>query len=46
MTSIGYIEKTIFDIEGVNVDFIRDGKNVRSEVQLPYNYRADRQTKN
>ena len=31
MPKTEYVEKTIFNIEGVNVDFVKDGKNVRSE---------------
>jgi hypothetical protein len=46
MPRTDYVEKTIFNIEGVNVDFFKDGKNVRSEVQLPYNYKASKATKN
>ena len=46
MPKTEYVEKTIYNIEGVNVDFIKDGKNVRNEVQLPNNYKAGKATKN
>ncbi len=46
MPKIGYIEKTIFKVEGVKVHFIKDGKNVRSEVVLSENYKAIKMTKN
>lgn len=46
MPKTEYVEKTIFTIEGVNVDFVKDGKNVRGEVKLPYNYKAGKATKN
>ena len=46
MPKTEYVEKTIFNIEGVNVDFVKDGKNVRSEVKLPSNYKAAKATKN
>jgi hypothetical protein len=43
---VGYVEKTISEIEGVRVDFLKNGKNVRDEVDLPYNYNAKYATKN
>lgn len=46
MPKTEYVEKTIYNIEGVNVDFIKDGKNVRDEVRLPCNYKAAKATKN
>lgn len=46
MPKVGYIEKTIYNLEGVNVDFVQNGRNVRSEVQLPCNYSYERQLKN
>ena len=46
MPKTGYVEKTIFNIEGVNVDFVKDGKNIRDEVKLPSNYKAGKATKN
>lgn len=46
MPKVGYTEKTIKENEGVKVNFMKDGKNVRSEVQLPANYQSGRQTKN
>ena len=35
MPKVEYVEKTIFSLEGVNVDFIKDGKNVRDDASLP-----------
>lgn len=46
MPKTAYVEKTIYDIEGVRVDFVKDGKNVRDEAPLPYNYKAAKATKN
>ena len=46
MPRVSYVEKTIYEIEGVRVDFVKNGKNVRSEVDLPYNYSASYMTKN
>ena len=46
MPKTEYVEKTIYSIEGVNVDFVKDGKNVRDEVKLPNNYKAGKATKN
>ena len=46
MPKVSYVEKTIYELEGVRVDFINNGKNVRSEVDLPYNYNARYATKN
>ncbi|OPX46419.1 hypothetical protein CLHUN_02350 [Ruminiclostridium hungatei] len=46
MPTVAYVEKTIFEIEGVRVDFVKNGKNVRSEVDLPYNYNAKYATMN
>lgn len=46
MPKVSYVEKTIYELEDVRVDFIKNGKNVRSEVDLPYNYNAIYATKN
>lgn len=46
MPKTEYVEKTIYNIEGVNVAFIKDGKNLRNEVKLPSNYKANKATKN
>lgn len=46
MPKTEYVEKTIYNIEGVNVNFVKNGKNVRDEVKLPYNYKANKATKN
>lgn len=46
MPRVSFVEKTIFELEGVKVDFVRNGKNVRGEVDLPSNYNAIYMTKN
>lgn len=46
MPKVEYVEKTIFSLEGVNVDFIKDGKNVRDDASLPKNYKIGKATKN
>lgn len=46
MPKVSYVEKTIYELEGVRVDFIKNGKNVRDEVELPRNYDAVYATKN
>ncbi len=46
MPKVSYVEKTIFEREGFKVNFIQNGRNVRDEVDLPYNYNAVYQTKN
>lgn len=46
MPKVSYVEKTIYELEGVRVDFIKNERNVRSEVDLPYNYNAVYMTKN
>lgn len=45
MPTVGFVEKTIFCKEGIDIDFMKEGKNVRSEVKLPYNYKSERKTK-
>lgn len=46
MPKVGWVEKTIFELEGIKVDFINNGRNVRSEVELPSNYCAINRTRN
>ena len=46
MPKVEYVEKTIFNLEGVNVDFVKDGKNVRDDASLPKNYKIGKATKN
>ena len=46
MPKVEYVEKTIFSLEGVNVNFIKDGKNVRDDASLPKNYKIGKATKN
>ena len=46
MPKVEYVEKTIYSLEGVNVDFIKDGKNVRDDASLPKNYKIGKATKN
>lgn len=46
MPKVRYVEQSIYNIEGVTVRFIKDGKDVRSDASLPVNYKASRATKN
>ncbi len=46
MPKVKYVEQTIFNKEGVDVHFIKDGKDVRSDASLPKNYTSGRATKN
>ncbi len=46
MPRVAFIEKTIFTIEGFEVDITYNGQNVRSDASLPSNYIAGRMTKN
>jgi hypothetical protein len=46
MPKVKFVEKTIFSIEGFEVDIIYNGKNVRDDASLPSNYIAGRMTKN
>lgn len=46
MPKVSIVEKRIFEIEGFQVDIIKDGKNVRGDLQLPKQYSADRMTRN
>lgn len=34
MSRVGWVEKTIFDLEGIKIDFVNNGRKVRSEVDL------------
>lgn len=38
--------KQFLILKGFRVDFVKAGKNVRSDLKLPNNYIAERQTKN
>ncbi|OQB14302.1 MAG: hypothetical protein BWY15_01157 [Firmicutes bacterium ADurb.Bin193] len=46
MPKVSFIEKTIYELEGIKVDFVKDGKNLRGDVDLPYNYKGVKMTKN
>jgi hypothetical protein len=46
MPKVEFIEKTIFNIEGFNVTIKKEGKDVRGDASLPYNYKAGKMTKN
>jgi hypothetical protein len=46
MPKVSIVEKRIFEIEGFQVDIIKDGKNVRGDMKLPKQYGAERMTKN
>lgn len=46
MPKVSIVEKRIFEIEGFQVDIIKDGKNVRGDLQLPKQYEAERMTRN
>lgn len=46
MPRTDFVEKTIFNIEGFNVNFMKNGKNLRGEVQQPSNYIANKASKN
>lgn len=46
MPKVKYVIQTIYNIEGVDVRFIKDGKEVQSEESLPANYKAARAMKN
>lgn len=46
MPKVDFIEKTIFNIEGINVTIKKDGKDVRGDASLPSNYKAGKMTKN
>lgn len=46
MPKVSIIEKRIFEVEGFQVDIVKEGKNVRSDLQLPKQYAAERMTRN
>lgn len=46
MPKVKYVEQTIFNREGIDVHFIKDGKDVRGDASLPLNYSSGRATKN
>lgn len=46
MPKVSIVEKRIFEVEGFQVDIIKDGKNVRGDLQLPKQYEAERMTRN
>ena len=46
MPRTDFVEKTIFNIEGFNVNFMKNGKNLRGEVQQPSKYIANKASKN
>lgn len=47
MPKLSFVEKRIFEIEGVHVDFIgQDNKNVRADKQISRQYEAERATRN
>lgn len=46
MPKVNIIEKRIFEIEGFQVDIVKDEKNVRGDMQLPKQYEAERMTRN
>ena len=40
MPRVDIVEKRIFEIEGFQVDILKEGKNVRGDSQLPKQYSA------
>lgn len=46
MPRVDFVEKTVFNIEGVNVIIKKDGKDVRGDASLPSNYKVGKMTKN
>ncbi|KAB1437573.1 hypothetical protein [Candidatus Galacturonibacter soehngenii] len=46
MPRVGFIEKTIYKQEGIDVKFFKDGKDVRGDLFLANNYKAGNRTKN
>ena len=46
MPKVKYVEKTIWEKEGVKVKFKKDGKDVRGDASLPTNYISQKATKN
>ena len=45
MPKVGYVERTIRNIDGIDVEFMKNKLNVRSEVQLPHNIIHKKSTK-
>ncbi len=46
MPKLSFVEKRIFEIEGFQVDFKQNGKNIRDDKQIPKQYEAERMTRN
>lgn len=46
MPRIEFVEKTIYQKEGIDVKFYKDGKDVRGDASVPCNYQCERMTKN
>ena len=46
MPRIGFVEKTIYKKENLDVKFYKDGKDVRGDASVPKNYKAEKMTKN
>ena len=46
MPTLKVIEKRIFSIEGFNVSFWSNGRNLRDDVVLPVQYNAQKMSKN
>ena len=47
MPKLAFVEKRIFDVEGFQVEFRdKDGRNVRSDKQIPKQYEAEKMSKN
>lgn len=46
MPKVRIVEKRIYDVEGFQVDIIKNGKDARDDLQLPKQYEAARMTRN
>jgi len=46
MPTVGSVEKRIFKVEGVRAKFMQNGKNVRSDKEIPTQYGIKRMLKN
>ena len=46
MPKVSKIEKKIYDIEGFEVTIKHNGKDARSDMELPNQYKAQRMSKN
>lgn len=46
MPTIGRVERKIFRVEGVKVKFMQNGRNVRSDKEIPTQYGIKRMLKN